>query len=204
MKPMLSNLEFINILKDPLLNSCRLIHLYIWFMHLGNQLVFLCCFIATLFVVPCFLNTHINTDEKHLVLEAAIFLLVLFWLICLLLTSYLVHEEKKHICIAKVGINQFKRTWEVLSFARKHSKISVNQSAFTYCKQSTPSHLDIGKEQYHGCTQDLERAVQTTSCDESGVKRVPACLSPHLSRTGNDNSCTILKFNFTTTRIRTT
>ena len=115
-------------------------------------------------------------------------LLLLLWLICFLLAAYLLHQERKHMYIAKVGINQFKRMWEVPSFARKLSKSSVNQSAFTCCKQRIPSHIDIGKEHYHGCSQDLERVVRTTSRDESGITRVPAYLSPHSSRAGDDIS----------------
>ena len=77
------------------------------------------------------------------------FLLVVLWLISLLLAAYLFHQEKKHMYVAKVGINPFKRTWEVLSFSWKH-KYPVNRSPFTYFEEYTPSHLDLGKKQYSG------------------------------------------------------
>ena len=78
-----------------------------------------------------------------------IFLLILLWLIALLLAAYLLHQEKKHMYVAKVGTNPFKRMWKVLTFAWRH-KYPMNRSAFTYCEEHTPSRLDLGKEQYGG------------------------------------------------------
>ena len=59
--------------------------------------------------------------------------------------------------VEKVGINPFKRLWEVLSFAWKH-KYPVNRSAFTYCEDHTPSRLDFGEKQYGGpfTTEEVE------------------------------------------------
>ena len=122
----------------------QFIHWYFWFMHLGQPIVY-CVLLVSLLVVPLFLSTQINFEERHLLMETMVTLLVFFWLIGLLLAAYLFHQEKKHMYVAKVGTNPFKRMWEVLSFAWKH-KYPVNRSAFTYCEEHTPSRLDLGKE----------------------------------------------------------
>ena len=48
--------------------------------------------------------------------------------------------------------------WKILHFPWKH-KYPVNRSAFSYCEGHNPSHLDLGKEQYHGrpfTTEEVE------------------------------------------------
>ena len=126
----------------------QFIHWYFWFMHLGQPIVY-CVLLLSLLVVPSFLNTNMNFDERHLFMDTTVALLILFWLICLLLAAYLFHQEKKHMYVAKVGTNPFRGIWTVLSFAWKH-KHPVNRSALTYCEEHIPSRLDLGKEQYGG------------------------------------------------------
>ena len=59
--------------------------------------------------------------------------------------------------IAKVGMNPFKQMWKVLRFAWKN-KYPLNRSSFTYCEETTPSRLDLGKQQYGGpfTTEEVE------------------------------------------------
>ena len=126
----------------------QFIHWYFWFMHLGQPIVFFVLLVSLLFVSYS-LNTDLPRKEKHLIIDTTTALLGLLWLICLLLSAYSFHQEKKHMYVAKGGTNPFKSMWKVLSFAYKH-KYPVNRSAFTYCEEQTPSRLDLGKKQYGG------------------------------------------------------
>ena len=88
---------------DQLLEACstqlsQFIHWYFWFMLLGQSIVFFVLLMSLLML--SFLNTaYINIEELHLILDTVTALLVLLWLICLLLASYLFHEEKRNMYI---------------------------------------------------------------------------------------------------------
>ena len=83
------------------------IHWYFWVMHLGQQLVF-CVLLVILLLLYSILNGQISTSEEDLITTTITILLFLIWLIGLLLASYFFHYERKHLYVAKVGINPFK------------------------------------------------------------------------------------------------
>ena len=124
------------------------IHCYFWFIHAGQQVVF-CVVLVSVSLLSSILSTQLNSTKERLMMFTAIGLLMLIWMTGLLLASYLFHYEKKQMYVAKVGVNPFKRMWDVLSFAWNH-KYLVNRSAFTYCEDHAPSRLDLGKKQYGG------------------------------------------------------
>ena len=82
---------------------------------------------------------------------------LLLWMSSLAVSSLLFHHVRKHMYIAKTGMNPFKLMWKVLTFAWKN-KYPLNRSAFTCCEDHTPSRLDLGKEQYGGpfTTEEVE------------------------------------------------
>ena len=71
--------------------------------------------------------------------------------------SLVLHEAKRNMYIAKTGINPFKQMWKVLKFGLQN-KHPLNRSAFTFCEDTTPSRLDLGKHQYGGpfTTEEVE------------------------------------------------
>ena len=114
-------------------------------MHPGQQAVFGVLLVSLVSVLSSIPKTDVNLEEVHLIATAVGTFLLLVWMICLLLALYLFQQEKKHMYIERVGINPFKNIFKVLSFAWKQ-KYPVNRSAFTYCEDHTPSHLDLGKK----------------------------------------------------------
>ena len=76
-------------------------------------------------------------------------IIVLLWMSSLATSSLFFHRAKKHMYIAKVGMNPFKLIWRVVGFAWRN-KFPLNGSAFTYCEVNNLSRLDLGKEQYGG------------------------------------------------------
>ena len=132
------------------------VHWYFWAMHLGQQLLFLIVFIGILiYSAADFDQTTVN--ELNLLLNTCLVIILLLWMSSLAVSSLLFHQLKKHMYIAKAGMNPFKLMWKVLTFAWKN-KYPLNRSAFTYCEDHTPSRLDLGKEQYGGpfTTEEVE------------------------------------------------
>ena len=68
-----------------------------WVMHIEHPVVF-GVLLVSLLVVSSFLTIHVSTKEEHLIIGTKINLLNLFWLICLLLAVYSIHQEEKHVC----------------------------------------------------------------------------------------------------------
>ena len=96
------------------------VHWYFWVMHLGQQTVFdvLLTSLSTVFSIS---EKRINVQEQYLISTAMDMILVPVWMICLMLAFYLFQQEKKHMYDERVGINPFKRMWQILSFAWKHN-----------------------------------------------------------------------------------
>ena len=148
LKPMLFSLAWISYWKHLLLNSVHSSTGTFGVVILDNKCssaIVLAAVVAT----PSNLYKHLNLDEMCLFQNTSVSIGSLAWMSCMVFCSFLFNYERKHMYIAKAGMNIFKQVWKVLSFSRKH-KYPLNRSAFTYCEDNVPSRLDLGKEQYGG------------------------------------------------------
>ena len=121
------------------------IHWYFWSTHLVQQVLF------GGYAVTLYKHDFLNVTllEERLVFITATVVVILIWMSSLVTFLLFFHRVKKHLYIAKTGINPFKHVSKVLTFAWKN-KYPLNRSAFTYCEENPPSRLDLGKEQYGG------------------------------------------------------
>ena len=134
------------------------VHWYFWATHLGQQLVFVAAVTVALTGELIFQEAVLDQmSVRYLPYVTLGVIIVLLWMNFLAMSSWFFHHKKKHMYIAKAGINPFRLMWKVLNFAWKN-KYPLNRSAFTYCEENTPSRLDLGKEQYGGpfTTEEVE------------------------------------------------
>ena len=124
------------------------IHWYFWSMHLGQEVVFGVA-LTFVFAIPEIHFLQLSNHEVRLTSLTTVCVSQVVWLSCILCSSFLLHNAKESMYVAKVGLNPFKKMWRVIVFAWKN-KYPLNRSAFTYCEDNVPSRIDLGKCQYGG------------------------------------------------------
>ena len=85
-------------------------HWYYWSMHLGQQILF----IGTVVYWVIFHRTKLRHEKsitEFLIRSTRAIVLVLLWMCCVALATFVLCNTKKAMYIAKTGINPFKQAW---------------------------------------------------------------------------------------------
>ncbi len=94
--------------------------------------------------------------------------------ILLLASLCIAYCRQRWFNIEPRSINPYRLVYKVIKFACKH-KIPVNRSAFTYCEDTKPSRLDLGKSKYGGPFTN-EQVEDVKVC--AGVIKILFCFGP--------------------------